>query len=66
MILFLPFAAMLMVVCESYEELKPIALLIGNKNYQDTDNSNAFIQKWLKKVKTWYSQFHFQSTKKGR
>ena len=29
MILFLPFAAMLKVVCEEYEELKPIALLIG-------------------------------------
>jgi predicted PurR-regulated permease PerM len=63
MILFLPFAAMLMVVCESYEELKPIALLIGNKNYQDTDSSNTFTQKWLKKLKTWYSNFHFRSTK---
>jgi len=63
MILFLPFAAMLMVVCESYEELKPIALLIGNKNYQDTDSSNPFTQKWLKKLKTWYSNFHFRSTK---
>ena len=63
MILFLPFAAMLMVVCESYEELKPIALLIGNKNYQDTDSSNTFTQKWLKKLKTWYSHFHFRSTK---
>jgi predicted PurR-regulated permease PerM len=28
MILFLPFAAMLKVVCEEFEELKPIALII--------------------------------------
>jgi predicted PurR-regulated permease PerM len=32
MIIFLPFAAMLKVVCEEYEELKPIALLIGDQN----------------------------------
>jgi predicted PurR-regulated permease PerM len=64
MILFLPFAAMLMVVCESYIELKPIALLIGNKNYQEVDSSNTFAHKWIKKVKTWYSNFHFRSTKK--
>lgn len=30
MILFLPFAAMLKVVCEEFDELKPIALIIGN------------------------------------
>jgi predicted PurR-regulated permease PerM len=35
MILFLPFAAMLRVVCEEYEELKPIALLIGTYNYKE-------------------------------
>ncbi len=64
MILFLPFAAMLMVVCNSYIELKPIALLIGNKNYQEVDSSNTFAHKWIKKVKTWYSNFHFHSTKK--
>jgi predicted PurR-regulated permease PerM len=32
MILFLPFAAMLKVVCQEYEELKPIALFIGEQN----------------------------------
>jgi predicted PurR-regulated permease PerM len=32
MILFLPFTAMLMVVCEEYEELKPIAMLIGEQH----------------------------------
>jgi hypothetical protein len=35
MILFLPFAAMLKVFCEEYEELKPIALLIGDQNYKE-------------------------------
>lgn len=30
MILFLPFAAILKVICEEYEQLKPIALLISN------------------------------------
>ena len=34
MILFLPFAAMLKTVCEQYKSLKPIALLIGEENYQ--------------------------------
>lgn len=60
MILFLPFAAMLNIVCEEYEELKPIALLIGNKNYQDNESGN----KWLKKVKSWFSKFKTSSRKK--
>jgi predicted PurR-regulated permease PerM len=29
MILFLPFVAMLKVVCEEYEELKPVAFYLG-------------------------------------
>lgn len=33
MILFLPFAAMLKVVCDEFDSLKPIALLIGNQIY---------------------------------
>ncbi len=33
MILFLPFAAMLKVVCEEFEVLKPIAQIIGSQNY---------------------------------
>lgn len=60
MILFLPFAAMLNNVCEEYEELKPIALLIGNKNYQDNESGN----KWLKKIKSWFSKFKTSSRKK--
>lgn len=50
MILFLPFAAMLKIVCEEYEELKPIALLIGNQNYQENDGSN----KWPSVITNWF------------
>ena len=32
MILFLPFTAMLKIICEEYEELQPIAMLIGTQN----------------------------------
>jgi predicted PurR-regulated permease PerM len=39
MVLFLPFAAMLKVICEEYEPLQPLALLIGNANFQDGDGS---------------------------
>jgi predicted PurR-regulated permease PerM len=56
MILFLPFTAMLKVVCEQYEELKPIALLIGNQNQQEKDGSSKFISKWVKKLRGWFSK----------
>lgn len=52
MILFLPFAAMLKIICDEYEELKPVALLIGNQNYQE-DNVNY---KWVIKVKSWFAR----------
>jgi predicted PurR-regulated permease PerM len=51
MVLFLPFAAMLKVVCEEYEELKPVALLIGNQNYQENEGKNKFVSKWFDKIK---------------
>ncbi len=57
MILFLPFAAMLKVVCEEYEELKPFALLIGEQNYKTKDVDDEFIGKWIKKIKIWFSKF---------
>ncbi len=63
MILFLPFAAMLKVICEEYEELKPIALLIGNQNYQEHDGSNKFINRWVHKIKDWFAKFHTPSKK---
>ena len=53
MILFLPFAAMLKVVCEEYEELKPIALLIGERNSNTKDVQETYIGKWFTKMKAW-------------
>lgn len=49
-ILFLPFDAMLKIVCGEYEELKPIALLIGNQNYQD-DHGRTH---WVDTIKNWF------------
>jgi predicted PurR-regulated permease PerM len=57
MILFLPFAAMLKVVCENYEELKPIALLMGEHNSNPDDVKNKIIDKWSKKITNWFSRF---------
>ena len=51
MILFLPFAAMLKVVCEEFEELKPIALIIGEKNIKESYGSELFLSRWWGKIK---------------
>jgi len=51
MVLFLPFAAMLKVVCDQYEELKPIAMLIGSENYSSESTRNRPVVKWAKKLK---------------
>lgn len=56
MILFLPFAAMLKIICEEFEELKPIALLIGNDNYQEKDHKNSRVNKWFRKLKAKFSK----------
>jgi predicted PurR-regulated permease PerM len=56
MILFLPFAAMLKVVCEEFEELKPIALIIGEKNKKEDDGSELFLVSWWKKIKDRFSE----------
>ncbi|MDP1622717.1 MAG: hypothetical protein Q8M08_10315, partial [Bacteroidales bacterium] len=53
MIMFLPFAAMLKVVCEEYEELKPIALIIGEKNIKEkSDGYEQFLSRWWEKIKS--------------
>jgi predicted PurR-regulated permease PerM len=57
MILFLPFAAMLRVFCEEYEELKPIALLIGDQNYKRKNSGGKLIKIESAKVKGWFSKF---------
>ncbi|SMG46113.1 Predicted PurR-regulated permease PerM [Marivirga sericea] len=48
MVLFLPFAAMLKVICEEYEPLQPLALLIGNSNFQDGDGNKKGLFSRLK------------------
>lgn len=63
MILFLPFAAMLKVICEEYEELKPIALLIGNQNYKDGNSKSI---QWIEKLKDWFAKFHIPFRKKSK
>lgn len=57
MILFLPFAAMFKIVCEEYEDLKPVAVLIGNQNYQVKDEGNTYQKKWVIRIKTWFANF---------
>nr|MDA3816036.1 AI-2E family transporter [Prolixibacteraceae bacterium] len=51
MVLFLPFAAMLKVICEEFEELKPIALIIGEKNIKVSDGSELIFVRWWGKIK---------------
>lgn len=56
MILFLPFAAMLKVVCQEFDVLKPIALLIGTQD-EEEENKEPFISKWKKKFKAFRNKF---------
>ncbi|MBK8883331.1 MAG: AI-2E family transporter [Bacteroidales bacterium] len=58
MILFLPFAAMLKVFCEEYEELKPIALLIGDQNYKEKNSGGKFIKSRFARIQGWFPKFH--------
>lgn len=62
MILFLPFAAMLKIVCEEYEELKPVALLIGNQNYQENHGGHKIVKNWGHRKSVWFSK-NFTRTK---
>jgi predicted PurR-regulated permease PerM len=56
MILFLPFAAMLKVVCEEYEELQPVALLIGERNYNPQKAKDEIAENWINRLKLWASR----------
>ena len=64
MILFLPFTAMLKIVCDEYEELQPIAMLIGSQTIKDEDNGNKYARKKIEKVKGWVSKFKTPPKKK--
>lgn len=55
MVLFLPFTAILKVVCEEFDDLKPIAMLISDDISNDTDRkSNSF--KWIDTIKGWFKK----------
>ena len=55
MILFLPFTAMLRVICEEFEELKPVALLLGEQNKNESDGTGK-ISVWWEKIKKRFSK----------
>ncbi|MGM0462050.1 MAG: AI-2E family transporter [Fibrobacterota bacterium] len=55
MILFLPLAAMVKVVCEEYEELKPLALLIGQQNYHTQNADDTAMEKGMKRIRALFS-----------
>jgi predicted PurR-regulated permease PerM len=55
MILFLPFIAMLRVICEEFEELKPVALIMGEQNKNESDGAGK-ISVWWEKIKKRFSK----------
>ncbi|PKP48026.1 MAG: AI-2E family transporter [Bacteroidetes bacterium HGW-Bacteroidetes-11] len=56
MILFLPFAAMLRVFCDEYDDLKAIALLIGEQNNSEEVGRAKFLTRWRERIKGWFSK----------
>jgi predicted PurR-regulated permease PerM len=56
MILFLPFTAMLKVVCREYEELKPIALFLGEQNVRAKSFHAGVIRSSVVKIKNLISE----------
>ena len=59
MILFLPFAAMLKVVCEEFDELKPIALIMGENNKKESDGNVSILIMVEKNKKTVFEIINF-------
>jgi predicted PurR-regulated permease PerM len=55
MVLFLPFAAMLRVVCEEFEQLKPIAMLISD-DISLKKNRKDKTYKLVKKITGWFKK----------
>ncbi|MCA1757246.1 MAG: AI-2E family transporter [Bacteroidales bacterium] len=55
MVLFLPFAAILKVICEEFDQLKPISMLISNDISGDKKKDRK-ISRWFKKVKGWFTK----------
>jgi predicted PurR-regulated permease PerM len=56
MILFLPFTAMLKVVCREYEELKPIALFLGEQNVKEKTFHVGIFRSWGVKINNLFSE----------
>lgn len=55
MVLFLPFAAILKVICEEFEQLKPVAMLISDDISGD-NNDKSGTSKWVEKIKGWFDK----------
>lgn len=56
MILFLPFVAMLRVICEEFEELKPVALIMGEQNKNESNGHDSLSAQWWKRIKGKFSK----------
>ena len=55
MVLFLPFAAMLKVICEEFDQLKPVAMLISSDISGDSSEEPK-ASRWIEKVKGWFGK----------
>jgi len=66
MILFLPFAAILKVICDEFDQLKPIGLLIGNQNLNEKEGKENSLIKWIDKLKDRYQRRQLSKTEKRR
>ena len=53
MILFLPFVSMLKVICEEFDQLKPIAMIISNDISHD-ETKKPRITNRIKRMKAWF------------
>jgi predicted PurR-regulated permease PerM len=53
MILFLPFVAILKVICEEFDELKPVAMLISD-NISGDEKKRTKPYYWVEMVKRWF------------
>ncbi len=56
MILFMPFVAMLKVVCDHIVELKPVGLLISSDISEDGNRSNKIGAGFINKIKGWFKE----------
>lgn len=55
MILFLPFAAMLKVICEEFDQLKPVAMIISN-DISGKKSDETVLNRWIDKIKSKFTK----------